>query len=333
MLSQTRTSPRNLSIVICLLLLAAAGEQVHAQNKRIRIAETLWGFDGRVVPGQFNPVSVLLDNLTDDAVEGVVTLQGVSGMLQDVGGRLAEPLYLSPHTMRWVQFYPYVSREATTWRLAIRTDKGVIFANELTQGRSVFSDALDGTDAKTASAVILDPSGLTNRIPTSVKHMPAEIFPPYSTALVGLQVLFLDHVPDWETPRQDALLSWVRSGGELHLLRDSNRQSLVFPSAMADLNQPFDDFLLGSGRVVRHDIQRSELSQAIVYPITLQMGFSEDPDRVEIKQQNEIKVRSSVSAPSVIDEELFAGMRLLTQPEHAWWLIFLMSLCYIGLIF
>ena len=119
---------RTVSIVVVgiasLLSVAAA----HAQPKQMRIVETIWGFDGRVVPGQFNPVSILLDNLSDDPIEGVVTLRGISGMVRDAGGLLSEQIYLSPHTTRWVQFYPYVNRYSSGWRLTVMSESGVVFA-------------------------------------------------------------------------------------------------------------------------------------------------------------------------------------------------------------
>ena len=63
-------------ILACLLCHGVVcGQSVQAG--RVRIAETAWGFDGRVTAGEFQPVSLLLDNLSADPVEGLLTLQMV----------------------------------------------------------------------------------------------------------------------------------------------------------------------------------------------------------------------------------------------------------------
>ena len=324
---------RTVSIVVVgiasLLSVAAA----HAQPKQMRIVETIWGFDGRVVPGQFNPVSILLDNLSDDPIEGVVTLRGISGMVRDAGGLLSEQIYLSPHTTRWVQFYPYVNRYSSGWRLTVMSESGVVFAETLDQGRSVFEGISGDGDSRTNPAVILDRYGFANRQPTSIKHMPDEEFPPYATATVPLSVLFLDHVPDWDSPRQQALVSWLKLGGQLHLLLDSNGEELRFPASMAELNEPFNTFTVGSGTVTRHDFQRGQLTSQVVNPLVQQIGQQDDPDAVRMDQQTELQMRNSVADPGGQDGDLFMQMRQLTQPQHAWWLIFLLSLIYVGLIF
>ena len=315
-------------VAVCVLAGAA-----QAQPKQIRIVESIWGFDGRVVPGQFNPLSILIDNLSDDPVEGFVTLQSVSGMVRNTGAQFTETIYLSPHTTRWVQFYPYVNRYATGWRVSVRTEQGLLFSDSMDQGRSVFESVSGEGDSKTVQAVILDKSGLTSRQPTTVKHMPDEVFPPFSTATAPLGVLFLDHVPDWESPRQEALISWLRCGGKLHLLLDTNGEPLHFPATMAELNEPFNEFNVGSGTVTRYEIQRSQLTSQIVDPLVVQAGQKDDPDAIESATQTELQMRNSVADPGTTDNELFSLMRELTQPEHAWWLIFLLSLAYVGMVF
>ncbi|MFN9970248.1 MAG: hypothetical protein ACK58T_10155, partial [Phycisphaerae bacterium] len=87
--------------------------------QKVRIAESIWGFDGRVVPGQFNPLSILLDNLSQDSIEGQVSFQLVTGMVRESGGVNRETVFLSPNTRRWVQFYPYISRNSGQCRIRL----------------------------------------------------------------------------------------------------------------------------------------------------------------------------------------------------------------------
>jgi hypothetical protein len=164
--------------------------------------------------------------------------------------------------------------------------------------------------------------------------MPVEIFPPYATALHGLHALFLDHVPDWEAPRQEALLSWLKSGGQLHLMKDSNNQTLSFSGILAPLNEPFPEFSVGNGTVTRHDFQRDGLSLQVVTPVVTPPGANVDSREPE-PSFNQISTASHTAQEeaTINDDELMMWMRELTQPDHAWILIFLLSMCYVGLIF
>lgn len=307
-----------------------------AQRPEIRIVEHIWGFDGRVMPGQFNPLSVLLDNLSDQPIEGKVTLRSISGLVRDAGGVLVEPIYLGPTSRRWVQFYPWISDRSHSWRLAVESGDQTVLSESIDQSRPVldFGFGADDQEVSRHVAVILDSAGLLNRMPTALRHMPAEVFPPYATAMSGLRVLFLDHVPDWETPRQEALLSWLKCGGQLHLLHDRNGLQLRFSAVLSPLNQPFPSFSVGAGRVVRHALQREQLDESTVHPLIRRGRDVRAADSAQIAPKNPAAASFfGTSDPAAIDNQLITGMRELTQPEHAWWLIFLLSLGYIALIF
>lgn len=319
-------------------LLAAGMPPASAQPETLRVVETVWGFDGRVVPGQFNPVTILLDNLSDEPLDGRVELQLMAGMLRPSGGVYTQPVYLAANTRRWVQLYPYIEHATGTWTMRLRTAERSYALGTPTQGQSAFGQPSRDKSPAPPVAVILDPPGMARQSPTTVKHMSDEIFPPYATATLGLQVLFLDHVPDWETPRQETLLSWLRCGGDLHLLRNVNGEELSFPAALAPLNEPFPEFAVGAGTVTRHDIQRIGLTSEIVSDVLgrrpMNVDLSELEDELARRQQGGLaNWQSMANAPSQADDELLTGMRRLTQPEHAWWLILLLSLCYILLIF
>ena len=182
--------------------------------------------------------------------------------------------------------------------------------------------------------MILDQQGVATKSPTTIKHMPAEIFPPYATAMHGLHALFLDHAPDWEAPRQQALLSWLKSGGQLHLMKDGNNQTLSFSGILAPLNEPFPEFPVGHGLVTRHDFQRDGLSLQVVTPIVTPPGLTQEVAEPE-QSFNQIGTGSNTAQEeaTVNDDEILMWMRELTQPDHAWILIFLLSMCYVGLIF
>ena len=103
------------NIVVCLLfvcsLVCLRHEAACAQDTkpRLKVVEHIWGFDGRVQPGQFNPLSVLLDNQTSEPIEATATLQQIQGLLNATGGRATESVFIAPTARKWVQFYPYVT--------------------------------------------------------------------------------------------------------------------------------------------------------------------------------------------------------------------------------
>lgn len=321
--------------VWAVLAIVSSATSVNAQGMtKVRIADKVWGFDGRVMTGQFVPLSIELDNLSDEPIEAVATLRSVAGMIRETGGTATQSVFLSPHSRRWVQFYPFIVGMTTSWRFELRTENETLNFDPIDQPRSVFdgNSLQSKKDDQTLPAVILDRPGVMVKIPTTIKHMPEEIFPPYSTATHGLHGLFMDHVPDWETPRQEALLSWLKAGGHLHLLRDQNNQTLRFTGPLAALNDPFTEFNVGSGSVTRHDIQRAQLSKDIVATVVAPPTLSAS-EQDEITKFNEAYSSGSYGQSVTDDDELFSELRQLTQPKHMWPLIFLLSLCYVGLIF
>ena len=304
-------------------------------SQQLRIVEVVWGFDGRVVTGQFMPLSILVDNLSDQPVEATARLRRRTGALIEVGGVSTQPAFIGPNSRRWIQFYPYMMSNSATWHFDLQTEEKTYTFDSMDQPRAIFDRNRDSQEAQLSlPAVILDPPGFATKSPTTVKHMPAEIFPPYATAMHGLHALFLDHVPDWEAPRQQALLSWLKSGGQLHLMKDSNNQTLSFSGILAPLNEPFPEFPVGSGTVTRHDFQRDGLSLQVVTPVVTPPGANVDSPEPE-PSFNQIgnASHSAQEEATVNDDELLMWMRELTQPDHAWIPIFLLSMCYVGLIF
>lgn len=304
-------------------------------SQQLRVVEVVWGFDGRVVTGQFMPLSILVDNLSEQPVEATARLRRITGALIEVGGISTQPVFIGPNSRRWIQFYPYILGNSATWHFDLQTEEKTYTFDSMDQPRAIYDRNRDSQEAQLSlPAVILDPQGLATKSPTTVKHMPAEIFPPYATAMRGLHALFLDHVPDWEAPRQQALLSWLKSGGQLHLMKDSNNQTLSFSGILAPLNEPFPEFPVGNGTVTRHDFQRDGLSLQVVTPVVTPPGTTVDsPEPTPSFNQIGTAGHTAQDEATVNDDELLMWMRELTQPDHSWILIFFLSMCYVGLIF
>ena len=76
------------------------------------------GFDGRVVLQQFNVVSILVSNSAQHPFDGKLRLRPSMGNGSPIGAPLEEPLFLSPQSSRWVQFFPYIGSYNPQWRLS-----------------------------------------------------------------------------------------------------------------------------------------------------------------------------------------------------------------------
>ncbi|MFO0975493.1 MAG: hypothetical protein U0996_03800 [Planctomycetaceae bacterium] len=301
---------------------------------KVRIVETIWGFDGRTMKGEFQPLSILLDNLSDQTIDGTVELRCNTGLVRRVGGVMQQPLFLGPNSRRWVQFYPYIFGQMVSWDLELQTETETIKFDPIDQSRLIADTQSEEEKEYTYRAtVILDPVGMLQRSPTTIKHLPSEIFPPYSTATHGLHAVFLDHVPDWDEPRQAALLGWLQTGGQLHLLLDQNRQTLRFSGILAALNEPFPEFSVEAGTVIRHDYQRGDLTRETVTSIS---RIRKKPVITNEDSQKAFSTGGSgLSWEDLIlnDDDLYHSLRKLTEPDHAWAIILLLSLCYVGLLF
>ena len=320
-----------------LVILTTVGSTAVAQSDRqeLKVVDHIWGFDGRVQPGQFNPLSILLDNQTNDPIEATASLQRIQGMLNYSGGQYQQDIFIAPTKRLWIQFYPYVSNSYTIeWELTV--NDGYKFKNvkleEFTQPRPAIKLDSD-QEIQLPQVIILDKSDAMMALPTTVKHLPENIFPPYASATVGLHSVFLDHNPDWELPRQQAFMSWLKMGGRLHLLKDRRDEFPKLSGALADLNQPLSEFNIESGKVTRHSIQREDVTEDLVRRISRTSVLRDElTDADQIRKVNTPGMYIETE-PSSIDDSMFREMRELTFPEHNWFLIFTLALAYIGLLF
>lgn len=333
------------ALAVCSgVILPCSLAQDTSAKAQVRVVDVIWGFDGRVSAGHFQPLSLLLDNLSGEVLEGKVFIRHpTTASREQRGAILEQPIYLGARSRRWVQFYPYVSVVPDMWDVYLETEAGRIAVQSLDPprlaadaSRARLMGAATGENSRVAApealpAVFLDPPRNQDRFPTAVRHMPAEIFPPYSTATGGLYAVFLDHVPDWEEPRQQAFLSWLKSGGRLHLLLDSNGRELQFPGLLSVLNEPSPEFRLSSGRVIREDLQRQGLSEDRVKAVVLPK--TERDALADVQQAFQVTGRGTEWQELLNDDDLFSRLRLVVEPRHAWSLIGLLSLVYVGALY
>lgn len=284
----------------CLLIFVL---QIAAQARPLEIKETRWGFDGRVVPERFNILSVLVANPTPVPFEGELALEETRGMEQSVGAPYVQPIYLAPHSARYVQFQPFVAHEGS-WLL--RWGRGAKESEKLDEPRF----------AGPARVVLTEPeSAFASR--TGVRTFPDDLFPTTAAATDALDAVVLDHAPRWEASRREAFLDWLRRGGTVHLLHGANGQHPEFSGDLAVLNGTGPQTRVGSGTVRRHAIARGDLAEKF-------LDEHGSPAR-ELKRGQSVMLYN-------LDSTLLQQLAALTRPEIAWWLIYLLTASYIFVV-
>jgi len=171
----------------------------------LEVQQVKWGFDGQVVPGRFNLLSVLVVNSSDTPFDGTVNFYKSHGLGDRVGAIYPTPCYLSPLTTRWLQFYVFIDNPYDQWRL------------EWGRGPDDHHD-LDPPKWGPPAQVLLSDSETVLSAVSGFKQFPDELFPPTVAATGGLDSLLLDHAPHWEPAKRQAFLNWLRAGGNVHLL-------------------------------------------------------------------------------------------------------------------
>ncbi len=268
----------------------------------LEVSETLWGFDGHIVPERFNPLSVLVSNPGGTAFDGELVLTGAGGQR---GPQYVQPVYLAPHTARWVQFHVLTSNSAGDY--ALRWGRG---AKE-------FYDLERNHEAGPPACVWLRDADDPFAAPGAMKSFPDTLFPTTVVATDGLAAVVLDHAPRWEAARREAFLDWVKRGGTVHLAPMANGQYPVFSENLEPLHAGGEVTRIGLGRVVRHPISGRELT-----------------DKYLAEHGYPARTLATAQSPIVYDLDALLLRRLsaLTRPAVSWSLIHLLTLAYIAAI-
>jgi len=288
------------SFVLAVLLLATFGSQ---PASALEIREKRWGFDGRVRAGRFNILSILVTNSGTQNFESQFVLEERSGLEKAVGAPAVQPVFLSPGTQRWVQFYLFVNQPGGEWILR--------------WGKGRESEKIDGAQFGAPARVLLDDPASPFAAPGGLRAFPDELFPTTVAALDALEALALDHVPRWEPTRREAFLDWLRAGGIVHLLRGADGQFPQFPDTLSVLNVSSERTRMGAGLIVRHEATRMEMNE-------MYLGSHGFP-------APELKTDASTDIYN-LESQLLQKLAALTKPAIAWWLIYLLTAGYIVVV-
>ena len=294
---QNRCLWMNCSWWIGLLLFAAVPVSA------LEVQQVKWGFDGQVVPGRFNLLSVLVANPDAAPFDGTVHFYKDRGLAERVGAIYRTPCYLSPLTARWLQFYVYIDNQFDQWRLEWGRRPGD-------------HQDLQAPKLGPPAQVLLSGEGTMLSAVSALRQFPEDLFPPTVAATSGLDSLLLDHAPHWEPAKRQAFLNWLRAGGKVHLLMGADGRYPVFSDELSVLNSSQERVRIGAGVVVRHaatarDIQVRDVQEGEVPLRQLKPGESPMPMQTA-------------------DSFLLALSRL-SQRRYSWGWLYLLAIAYLAL--
>ena len=185
-------------------------------------------------------------------------------------------------------------------------------------------------------AAFVAPDDFTAAIP-KVARFDETLFPPNPAACDGLAAAVLDHAPDWLEARRRSFLVWLQAGGVVHLLPGPDGEPPRFRGELAVLNDPADAFPVGTGRAVRHDVKRGDLTAPQAERL-----FLNDPtvpplsveDRTFLTNREQRVGRFPLDYdPTRIEDDLLSTLRRMVRPEHRWVIIQVICLAYVAAIF
>jgi len=328
----SRAATRCSLVLFCL----ASWWSMSSVASAIDIAESRWGFNGKVAPHRFNVLSVLVNNPSPQQFTGRMLLRKTLGGAGLVDATIVETVTISPNSQKWVQFYPYITSDSgyngivnENWRLAFAGGE-----EELRTPRI----------AKYQRIILDDPNGVSARGGAFKFHMPDNLFPPYVTATDALQLVALDHVPRWEESRRQAFLDWVYLGGTVLVLHDASGKFPEFTGALGVLKTPLDDQLFGAGRILQMPLNRSQFSEELLHQVCASLPKNYQPpnaeksddivDRVDETQPvNPAHNQYSEGSDPFKSNSFLSQLKQMTKPEHNWLLLHFMFWVYIALIF
>lgn len=289
---------------LCLFLFTA-WLLLAATSAALEVRQTLWGFDGRVVPGRMTPVSLLVANPGRAPFDGELVFRQLGGLGGHSGAPFVQPAYLAPQSERWVQFHVFSDQSN--------------FGYALSWGRGPKERVeIDAPPTGAPARVLLSDPENPFAVGGSFKLFPDALFPTTVAATDGLDAVVLDYTPRWEPARREAFLDWVKRGGLVLLLPGKNGEFPVFAEPLDALNLPGDSARVGAGTVLRTTATRREAGEQLF----AERGFPAP----ELKQgQNPVIY-------AALEQTLFERLARLTRPNIRWWLINTLTVAYLLLI-
>lgn len=272
-----------------------------APLRALEMRQTLWGFDGRVVPGRMTPVSMLMVNPGKEAFDGDLVLRQLGGLGGQSGAPFVQPAYIAPQSERWVQFQVFIDGSQSGF--------------ELSWGRGAKDRAeIDSPTTGAPARVLLSDPDNPFAAGGSFKVFPDQLFPTTVAATDGLDAVVLDYTPRWEPARREAFVDWLKRGGLVLVLPGRNGEFPVFTEQLDVLNISADSAPVGAGTVLRAKVSRREAGGKLF----ADRGFAAP----------ELKANQNTSVYN-FEQTVFERLARLTRPNIRWWLINTLTVVYL----
>ncbi|WP_417850038.1 hypothetical protein [Thalassoglobus sp.] len=285
------------------------------------VAETAWGFDGRVKVQEFVPLWIQLKNISSTPWQGELQLSRKMRGERQFGATIVQEVSLQGDEIRWIQLSPYVLDDLEDWVLRWGPGKNhVIDLPPVLKGESPTVLVYD------SDAVLQDT--------TVFRRMSEERFPTSVTSTDSLRGIILDHPPFWQGARARAFQDWLFLGGRVYILHNRDGKYPVFPMALAFLNSEQTQFRIGSG-YVRKIPQKAEsfsMTQAGVEIFNDDWTSEDEKLRKEILQAkaNQYGPYGGINHSWSKNRDLFRELMELSKFERFWPLIYLSVFAYLA---
>ena len=323
--------------LLAAALLPFAAASAPAQDGgagQVAVKQVDWGFGGKVLPGQFAPVSILVDNPTREPFDGTARLYRANFGGQRRGAVLTEPLYLGPFASRRVQFYVIPLESGEIWAFEAVPEGGEPGGDgtlKLTLPAPGFPRPVEPQTVYLTAA-----DDFSARVP-GLPRMDETLFPQYPEATDGLRAVVLDHVPAWEAARQRSFLAWLKGGGVLHVLYGADGEPPRFGGPLAELNDPTPEARVGRGLVIRHARRSGEVTKGFAETALRADPFAPkmtvEDLAFEKKRLDRLGSFPISYTPTRLEEEILPTLRRMVRPEHRWGLIHILCLAYVAALF
>lgn len=264
----------------------------------LEVAQVQVGFAGDLLPDRVQPLTVTVVNDTPQTWSGRIALRSDSGK----GERQVLEATVAPGGRRLCRFTiwsePYGYQD---WELRWR-DGG--------QGRSY---RIDRRPLGGPAVVVLGPrmgAHMVNLPRLDVAALPASV-----SFAAGLDSLVLESLPRLTPTQRQMLRDWLRLGGRVFALPDANGAALE----VADWLQL--DAGPGAGRIVHLAPAGARVDEDWLR----QQGY-------DLPSLSSASLEGDHYAVGLVGN-FFPLLRGLTDPDHAWWLIWLLLVAYLAALF
>jgi len=288
-----------------------------SQGAEIAVSEVRWGFDGAIREFAFLPVSILIRNDASTIQKATLRLGRCDLPPTFEGDVYEQEVTLAPHSSRWVQFIPVTENTVVQWHLQYGPDKADFYP--LPQPRP----------AQTVAVLIDSPA--RRSAPTAIDRFPAELFPVSVLATDSLNLVFLDHAPEFDDVRLQAFREWLLRDGNVVLLHNDDSRFPEFSGRLAELNDPAGLFRVGHGHVQRVSQRARDISASDVHSLSrIRPSRGDTPpagsQRIGL---DTIPAGTVVPKSGFLLEEVTESLCRFRRP---WWIIYPVALAYLGVI-